>query len=220
MEYLDRIYIDRQRTAVFSEQLRSLKKISARKEVNLDVPGHGNIAIRPGAIVILEGGRTPRMFPDIDFTKSVFVQIDPSLAKARAVQRSTQRGYSVVGARIESLLSASSINHRWLGEGLNKYDYIIEVAADGTFNMLMQNPGNRTMEKMGGDQDRAMSSTGGIDLTSNKVLSVQNSGQGIQFYTDPAMLQRLQNAPGFVPVIINIQPMTDLRKFLEVVASQ
>jgi hypothetical protein len=28
------------------------------------------------------------------------------------------------------------------------------------------------------------------------------------------MLQQLQNATGFVPVIINIQPMTDLRLFL------
>ncbi len=28
------------------------------------------------------------------------------------------------------------------------------------------------------------------------------------------MLEQLQNAPGFVPVIINIQPMTDLRLFL------
>ena len=28
------------------------------------------------------------------------------------------------------------------------------------------------------------------------------------------MLEQLQNAPGFVPVIINIQPMNDLRLFL------
>ena len=34
------------------------------------------------------------------------------------------------------------------------------------------------------------------------------------FRGDPAMLQQLQNAPVFVPVIINVQPMTDLRVFL------
>ncbi len=56
--------------------------------------------------------------------------------------------------------------------------------------------------------------SGGIDLTSDKALSVQNNGQGIKFHLDPAQLAQLQNAPGFVPVIINIQPMTDIKAFL------
>ncbi len=55
---------------------------------------------------------------------------------------------------------------------------------------------------------------GGIDLTSDKALTVQNNGQGIKFHIDPAQLQELQNAPGFVPVIISIEPMLNLRKFL------
>jgi len=58
---------------------------------------------------------------------------------------------------------------------------------------------------------------GGIDFKSDKVdnvLTVQNSGSAIRFNIDPAMLQQLQNAPGFVPVIINIQPMNDLHLFL------
>jgi len=29
------------------------------------------------------------------------------------------------------------------------------------------------------------------------------------------MLKQLQNAPGFVPVVISIQPLEDLRGFLE-----
>jgi len=37
---------------------------------------------------------------------------------------------------------------------------------------------------------------------------------GIKFLLDPAILAQIQNAPGFVPVIINIQPMTDLPRFL------
>ncbi len=41
---------------------------------------------------------------------------------------------------------------------------------------------------------------------------------GIKFHLDPAMLEQLQDAPGFVPVIINIQPMTDLRSFLGLTA--
>jgi len=59
-----------------------------------------------------------------------------------------------------------------------------------------------------------LSVNGGIDLTSDKALSVQNNGQGIKFHIDPAMLQQLQNAPGFVPVIINIQPLKSLSAFL------
>ena len=59
------------------------------------------------------------------------------------------------------------------------------------------------------------SSTGGIDLTpANLNLQTQNSNGQIKFHIDPAMLAQLQNAPGFVPVIINIQPVTDLKIFL------
>ncbi len=80
----------------------------------------------------------------------------------------------------------------------------------------------------GFSDDKAMmgvSETGGIDLTSGKLpLEVQQAGAPIQafgddnddFNIDPAMLQQLQNAPGFMPVIINIQPMADLKAFLGV----
>jgi hypothetical protein len=61
--------------------------------------------------------------------------------------------------------------------------------------------------------DRAMN--GGIDLTpANMNLQTQNNGGGIKFHLEPAQLAQLQNAPGFVPVIINIQPMANLREFL------
>ncbi|MBF0489990.1 MAG: hypothetical protein HQL15_05155 [Candidatus Omnitrophica bacterium] len=61
--------------------------------------------------------------------------------------------------------------------------------------------------------DGAMTTNGGIDLSSDKALVVKNSGEGIKFHLDPAQLVQLQNAPGFTPVIISIQPMTDLRGF-------
>ena len=66
--------------------------------------------------------------------------------------------------------------------------------------------------------DRAMAGEakkGGIDLNAvEKKLQTQNINGEIKFHIDPAMLEQLQNAPGFVPVIIDIQPMTDLRVFL------
>jgi hypothetical protein len=63
--------------------------------------------------------------------------------------------------------------------------------------------------------DSAMTNTGGIDLTpASTTLQDQHSGEGIKFHLDPAMLAQLQNAPGFVPVIINMQPLTNLQQFL------
>lgn len=71
------------------------------------------------------------------------------------------------------------------------------------------------------NNDKAMGSKpetfqkGGIDFNPGQLnLQVRNSGQGIDFYMDPAMLQQFQNVSGFTPVIINIQPMTNLRMFL------
>ncbi len=56
---------------------------------------------------------------------------------------------------------------------------------------------------------------GGIDFDTAKMnLELQNAGQEIRFNPDPAMLKQLQNVPGFSPVIIDIQPMSDLRLFL------
>ena len=45
-------------------------------------------------------------------------------------------------------------------------------------------------------------------------LQTQNTGEAIEFHLNPAQLAQLQNAPGFVPVIINIQPMINIRAFL------
>jgi hypothetical protein len=60
---------------------------------------------------------------------------------------------------------------------------------------------------------------GGIDLNSiDKDLQTKENGE-IKFTIDPAMLEELQNAPGFVPVIINIQPLTDLPTFLTTAAN-
>ena len=45
-------------------------------------------------------------------------------------------------------------------------------------------------------------------------LEVKNAGEGIAFHIDPVMLQQLQNASGFMPVIISVQPLKDLSGFL------
>jgi hypothetical protein len=56
---------------------------------------------------------------------------------------------------------------------------------------------------------------GGIDFNAVKMnLSVQNSACEIKFNLDPAMLQELQNVPGFTPIITKIQQAGDLEIFL------
>jgi hypothetical protein len=69
-------------------------------------------------------------------------------------------------------------------------------------------------------QDRAMKGelNGGIDLTPAKInLQTREGGddkEDIKFNIDRAMFRQLQNAPGFIPVIINIQPLKSLSVFL------
>jgi hypothetical protein len=64
--------------------------------------------------------------------------------------------------------------------------------------------------------DVKVTRNGGIDLTpANMNLQTQNAGEGIKFHLDPAQLLQLQNVPGFTPVIINIQPLVDLKSFLD-----
>ena len=60
---------------------------------------------------------------------------------------------------------------------------------------------------------------GGIDLTpANMNVQTKNGGETIKFHIDPVMLAQLQNTSGFVPVIINIQPLKDLSNFLGIYA--
>ncbi|MBF0594833.1 MAG: tetratricopeptide repeat protein [Candidatus Omnitrophica bacterium] len=66
--------------------------------------------------------------------------------------------------------------------------------------------------------DKAMNPNlmkGGVDLTLGR-MNVETRGDGgaITLKLDAAMLEQLQNVAGFVPVIINVQPLGDLRMFL------
>ena len=53
-----------------------------------------------------------------------------------------------------------------------------------------------------------------LEVKGNSKDARQVGGAGIKFNMDPAMLKRLQEAPGFFPVIISIEPMADVRLFL------
>jgi dienelactone hydrolase len=66
--------------------------------------------------------------------------------------------------------------------------------------------------KTSSDEAMKVPENGGIDLTSTNIGV--NAGGGIRFHIDPAMLAKWENAPGVVPMIISVEPMTDLGKFL------
>jgi hypothetical protein len=72
----------------------------------------------------------------------------------------------------------------------------------------------------GVDQNKVVSNeTGGIDLTAGSAqLQTTGSGEGMEFKFDPAEVRRLQEVPGFAPVIMDIQPMNDLPEFLGLTA--
>ncbi len=82
---------------------------------------------------------------------------------------------------------------------------------------LHEDPYLRRIAKQADQMDRAMKAetVGGIDLTvGNLNLQTQSSNGEISFKIDPAMLEQLQNASGFSPVIIQMQPLTDVKGFL------
>jgi hypothetical protein len=67
---------------------------------------------------------------------------------------------------------------------------------------------NMSVDLLAEKQDPAALTPGGIDLNAKKMsLNVRSSGEGVQFNFDPATVKQFQNASGFTPVIISIQPM-------------
>ena len=67
--------------------------------------------------------------------------------------------------------------------------------------------------------DKVLTSTGGIDLRPARMdlqTRMDSSPGEIKFHLDSAMLAQLQNAPGFVPVIVDVQPLKSLSDFLEI----
>ncbi len=71
-------------------------------------------------------------------------------------------------------------------------------------------------------KDTAISTTkGGIDFNADKMnLETRSSGGEIKFQINPEQLREFQNAPGFTPIIINIQPLINLPLFLGLKDSQ
>lgn len=89
------------------------------------------------------------------------------------------------------------------------------------YTALHYEPFRKWLLSMDKAQASAPVPTGGIDLRpSFKALEVQKAKDNGPFKIDSTQLAALKNASGFVPVILNILPLTDLRAFLGVTGGQ
>ena len=56
---------------------------------------------------------------------------------------------------------------------------------------------------------------GGIDLATDKIpLELKNAGKDEMFQLDPARLAEFKDVRGFTPVILTIQPLLDIQRFV------
>jgi len=95
------------------------------------------------------------------------------------------------------------------GEGDKSQDSRHRVSRTDFLGVL---PGSYLMNDSG---RLAGLSNGGIDLNPEKLRFDSEGDQNdINFDIDPAQLQQMQNATGFLPVIIGIQPINSLNGFL------
>ena len=100
------------------------------------------------------------------------------------------------------------------GQGEDTFRLILPSFDPINVLSIKQKPlGQSIMKK----NDQAMKAYGGIDLTHpERFLKTTNDGGVIKFIIDPVMFRKLQNSPGFVPGIIHIQPLKNLKLFLGV----
>jgi hypothetical protein len=65
------------------------------------------------------------------------------------------------------------------------------------------------------EKDSAMLTKGGIDFEMDEMdLDIRSNGEDLKFNMPKDQMEQLRNAAGFLPVIINIQPLENLPMFL------
>ena len=135
----------------------------------------------------------------------------------------TQSGYLFVDNRRIAHLGDIKLTHlpnngAFIEKG-EEFDASIGTASSFGFVAYQKDhdPAMKTSQRRAASKDKYAMVNGGIDLSQvNRIIQNQDSGQGIKFHIDAAQLAQLQSTPGFVPVIINIQPLKNLSAFLGV----
>ena len=172
-------------------------------------------------------GRT--VYSDLDVAFSTSIR-DPLKRKAiidSVIKRLSNIGYLIVLKSKTFSPQRPNVVNRYMGwrKVRDKHVWIISAKTirridlgEETIDEMMFKNGNliKIVDRAQlAELENNQATRGGIDFTNNKIpLKVQSADEGIKFRIDPALLAQFQHAPGFVPVIINIQPMRDLRGFL------
>jgi len=111
----------------------------------------------------------------------------------------------------QTFFNLSSLNDR---QGMMQVLFV-QKTRDGIKELNKNIVEWRPNQAMSGEKGDKAVIRGGIDFTANRTsVEIQHTGEGIKFHLNPTQLAQLQNTTGFIPVIINIQPMTDVRTFL------
>jgi glycosyltransferase involved in cell wall biosynthesis len=144
-----------------------------------------------------------------------------ALVNARTGYLVPDRNYEQFADRLSRLLRNRAEAQRM---GLHGRDFVVKKYSLPALalrherfylNLLSSNQAARPIENAKQAVQGQETSTGGIDFDTAKLdLETGRQGDEIKFQTDPAMLKQLQEAPGFMPVIISIQPLADVRLFL------
>lgn len=112
-----------------------------------------------------------------------------TLASAKAIQENNP------GSILSNYVTIDGIHDG----GITSYTRIINVKKFDAAQSTLENP--------------SLESPGGIDFNPDK-LNLNTSGKAVAFNIDPAMLQRMQNAPGLNPIIVGVHPLDSLPAFL------
>ncbi len=87
-------------------------------------------------------------------------------------------------------------------------DRKIVINGNHSWRSMQGQAANRTFDVVLPDS-ASQTATGGIDLTRDRMnVQINSQGKGVPYTFDPAMIQRLENATGITPTIIDIRPMT------------
>ena len=95
---------------------------------------------------------------------------------------------------------------------------LVNNQSKGVIGLLNQGGNTNYAEDMGQPEQAYQAyqvDKGGIDLNTDKLdLEIKGDGSAAIRAIDPALFAQFQAAPGLIPVIINIQPVNDLPRFL------
>ena len=120
-------------------------------------------------------------------------------------------GRASSGTTVRFLIPAHTAKMNLKNEKELPHGDLAQIAKKGGIDLT---PANMNIEIKKEIASSPLAPRNDTNRSPNEAIGPFDVSEGIKFHMNAAMLAQLQNAPGFVPVIINIQPLTNLRGFL------